>query len=74
MKGIEATRRPAANAPRTRRPAVSVHKDSVCVREILRVGTTGYLCNAAFHRNLMDAVRASGSAKTGPTLSPPKPC
>ena len=38
LNGIEATRRLAATAPRSRVLAMSMHKDSVYVREILRAG------------------------------------
>jgi two-component system response regulator NreC len=38
LNGIEATRRLVASAPRTRVLALSMHKDSVYVREILRAG------------------------------------
>ena len=38
LNGIEATRRLADLSPRTRVLALSMHKDSVYVREILRAG------------------------------------
>ena len=43
LNGIEATRRLAASAPHSRVLALSMHKDSVYVREILRAGARGYL-------------------------------
>src|SRR5438270_3503431 len=43
LNGIEATRRMAEVTPRTRVLALSMHKDSVYVREILRAGARGYL-------------------------------
>src|SRR6202162_3937659 len=43
LNGIEATRRLAASTPRTRVIALSMHKDSVYVREMLRAGARGYL-------------------------------
>ena len=43
LNGIEATRRVAGISPRTRVLALSMHKDSVYVREILRAGARGYL-------------------------------
>ncbi len=44
LNGIEATRRLAVSLPRTRVLALSMHKDSVYVREeILRAGARGYL-------------------------------
>jgi DNA-binding NarL/FixJ family response regulator len=42
LNGIEATRRLADSSPRTRVLALSMHKDSVYVREILRAGARGY--------------------------------
>ena len=47
LNGIEATRRMAEVAPRTRVLALSMHKDSVYVREILRAGARGYLLKDA---------------------------
>ena len=41
LNGIEATRRLASVSPRTRVLALSMHKDSVYVREILRAGAKG---------------------------------
>ncbi|MEK7405787.1 MAG: response regulator transcription factor [Acidobacteriota bacterium] len=58
LNGIEATRRLAASAPRTRVLALSMHKDSVYVREILRAGARGYLLKDAIDRDLLAAVRA----------------
>src|SRR5438128_8653618 len=43
LNGIEATRRLTASVPHTRVIALSMHKDSVYVREILRAGARGYL-------------------------------
>src|SRR5919205_802077 len=43
LNGIEATRRLASSLPHTRVVALSMHKDSVYVREILRAGARGYL-------------------------------
>ena len=43
LNGIEATRRLMAAVPHTRVIALSMHKDSVYVREILRAGARGYL-------------------------------
>src|SRR5208337_648039 len=41
LNGIEATRRLADSTPHTRVLALSMHKDSVYVREILRAGARG---------------------------------
>ena len=43
LNGIEATRRIREAVPRTRVLALSVHRDSVYVREIIRAGAEGYL-------------------------------
>src|SRR5947209_5770768 len=43
LNGIEATRRLLELVPHTRVLALSMHKDSVYVREILRAGAKGYL-------------------------------
>src|ERR1700736_392535 len=43
LNGIEATRRLTAADPHARVIALSMHKDSVSVREILRAGARGYL-------------------------------
>jgi len=71
LNGIEATRRLAASSPRTRVLALSMHKDSVYVREILRAGARGYLLKDAFDRDLLSAVRAvaGGEGYLSPTVS-----
>src|ERR1700694_5736342 len=58
LNGIEATRRLYASAPRTRILALSMHKDSVYVREILRAGARGYLLKDSIDSDLVAAVRA----------------
>ncbi len=58
LNGIEATRRLIASAPRTRVLALSMHKDSVYVREILRAGARGYLLKDSIDSDLVNAVRA----------------
>ncbi len=71
MNGIEATRRLAGLAPRTRVLALSMHKDSVYVREILRAGARGYLLKDAIDRDLVAAVRAvaAGEGYLSPAVS-----
>ena len=71
LNGIEATRRLAETAPRTRVLALSMHKDSVYVREILRAGARGYLLKDAFDRDLLAAVRAvaAGEGYLSPAVS-----
>lgn len=71
LNGIEATRRLATSSPRTRVLALSMHKDSVYVREILRAGARGYLLKDAIDRDLLDAVRAiaRGEGYISPAVS-----
>ena len=68
LNGIEATRRIADVSPRTRVLALSMHKDSVYVREILRAGARGYLLKDSIDVDLVNAVRAV--AKGDGYLSP----
>src|SRR5690242_18470333 len=58
LNGIEATRRIASSSPHTRVLALSMHKDSVYVREILRAGARGYLLKDSIDTDLINAVRA----------------
>ena len=58
LNGIEATRRLAVSSPHTRVLALSMHKDSVYVREILRAGARGYLLKDSIDTDLINAVRA----------------
>jgi two-component system, NarL family, response regulator NreC len=71
LNGIEATRRLASTSPRTRVLALSMHKDSVYVREILRAGARGYLLKDAIDRDLVEAVRAvaRGEGYLSPAVS-----
>ena len=58
LNGIEAPRRLASSSPHTRVLALSMHKDSVYVREILRAGARGYLLKDSIDTDLISAVRA----------------
>jgi DNA-binding NarL/FixJ family response regulator len=58
LNGIEATRRIGELSPRTRVLALSMHKDSIYVREILRAGARGYLLKDSSDNDLVAAVRA----------------
>jgi two-component system response regulator NreC len=58
LNGIEATRRLTGVSPRARVLALSMHKDSVYVREILRAGARGYLLKDSVDTDLIAAVRA----------------
>jgi DNA-binding NarL/FixJ family response regulator len=71
LNGIEATRRINGSAPRTRILALSMHKDSVYVREILRAGARGFLLKDAIDSDLLAAVRAvaSGEGYLSPAVS-----
>ena len=71
LNGIEATRRLSKLAPRTRVLALSMHRDSVYVREILRAGARGYLLKDAVDHDLLAAVRAvaSGHGYLSPEVS-----
>lgn len=68
LNGIEATRRIIEDSPRTRVLALSMHKDSVYVREVLRAGARGYLLKDSGDADLVAAVRAV--AKGDGYLSP----
>ncbi|MBL8228379.1 MAG: response regulator transcription factor [Bryobacterales bacterium] len=60
LNGIEATRRICESLPRARVLALSMHKDGVYVREILRAGASGYLLKDSDESDLLTAVRAVG--------------
>ncbi len=71
LNGIEATRRLAASIPHTRVIALSMHKDSVYVREILRAGARGYLLKDSGAEDLVKAIRAvaGGESWLSPAVS-----
>ena len=71
LNGIEATRRLAESAPHVRVLALSMHKDSVYVRETLRAGARGYLLKDSGANDLVAAVRAvaSGEGYLSPAVS-----
>lgn len=71
LNGIEATRRIGEVSLRTRVLALSMHKDTVYVREILRAGARGYLLKDAADHDLISAVRAvyRGDGYLSPTVS-----
>jgi DNA-binding NarL/FixJ family response regulator len=58
LNGIEATRRLLKLSPRSRVLALSMHKDAVYVREILRAGAKGYLLKDSSELEFLKAVRA----------------
>ncbi len=63
LNGIEATRRIVKASPKTRVLALSMHKDSVYVREILRAGARGYLLKDSSQQDFLSAVRAVAQGK-----------
>src|SRR5512142_882092 len=71
LNGIEATRRLGESAPHARVLALSMHKDSVYVRETLRAGARGYLLKDSPAGDLVSAVRAvaSGEGYLSPAVS-----
>jgi DNA-binding NarL/FixJ family response regulator len=71
LNGIETARRISKALPRTRILALSMHKDSVYVREILRAGARGYLLKESIEQDLVAAVRAlaKGDAYLSPSVS-----
>jgi two-component system response regulator NreC len=71
LNGIEATRRVTEAVPHSRVLALSMHKDSVYVREILRAGARGYLLKDAPAGDLVAAIRAlaSGEGYLSPAVS-----
>lgn len=71
LNGIEATRRLIAASPKTRVLALSMHKDSVYVREILRAGAKGYLLKDSSPKEFLNAVRnvAVGKGYLSPDVS-----
>ena len=71
LNGIEGTRRIAGISPRSRVLALSMHRDAVYVREMLRAGAKGYLVKDADDDALLDAVRAvaRGEAYLSPSVA-----
>jgi two-component system, NarL family, response regulator NreC len=71
LNGIEATRRLAELAPHARVIALSMHKDSVYVRETLRAGARGYLLKESGAGDLVTAIRAvaAGEGYISPSVS-----
>jgi two-component system, NarL family, response regulator NreC len=71
LNGIEATRRVVSSLPHSRVVALSMHKDSVYVREILRAGARGYLLKDSVADDLVAAIRAvaSGEGYLSPGVS-----
>lgn len=58
LNGIEGTRQICEELPKTRVIGLSMHRDSVYVREILRAGARGYLLKDSEDDDLLRAIRA----------------
>jgi len=71
MNGIEATRRLLEMLPRTRVIGLSMYKDLVYVRELLRAGASGYLVKDCDDAELLLAIRAAarGEAYLSPAVT-----
>lgn len=71
LNGIEGTRQICDELTRTKVIALSMHKDSVYVREILRAGARGYLLKDSEDEDLLKAVRCvfRGEAYLSPAVS-----
>lgn len=71
LNGIEATRRIREAEPLVRVLALSVHRDGVYVREIVRAGAEGYILKESADSELIAAVRAvaSGNSYLSPEVA-----
>lgn len=71
LNGIEGTRQICDELKSVRVVALSMHKDSVYVREILRAGARGYLLKDSDDEDLLRAIRAvnRGEAFLSPAIS-----
>jgi len=71
LNGIESTRQICDELKHTKVVALSMHKDSVYVREILRAGARGYLLKDSEDDDLVKAIRCvqRGEAFLSPAIS-----
>jgi DNA-binding NarL/FixJ family response regulator len=71
LNGIEATRRIREVAPHAHVLALSVHRDRVYVREMVRAGAEGYLLKESADTELLAAVRAvaDGNSYLSPEIA-----
>jgi DNA-binding NarL/FixJ family response regulator len=71
LNGIEGTRQICDELTQTKVIGLSMHKDSVYVREILRAGARGYLLKDSEDDDLLRAIRAvaRGQAFLSPSIS-----
>ena len=71
LNGIEATRRLLELVPRVRVIGLSMYRDAVYVRELLRAGASGYLVKDCDDAELLLAIRAAarGEAYLSPAVT-----
>jgi two-component system, NarL family, response regulator NreC len=71
LNGIEATRRLRDVSPRTKVLVLSMHKEAVYVREILKAGARGYILKDAIDTELISAIQsvARGDGYISPAIS-----
>lgn len=71
LNGIEATRQVTKLRPQTKVVALSMQKDGVYVREMLKAGARGYLLKECTESDLVSAIRevAQGKAWLSPDVS-----
>ncbi len=71
LNGIEATRRLHQISPRTKVLVLSMHKEAVYVREILKAGARGYILKDAIDTELISAIQsvARGDGYISPAVS-----
>jgi len=71
LNGIEATRRLHQISPRMKVLVLSMHKEAVYVREILKAGARGYILKDAIDTELVNAIQsvARGDGYISPAIS-----
>ena len=71
LNGIEATRRLHQISPRIKVLVLSMHKEAVYVREILKAGARGYILKDAIDTELVNAIQsvARGDGYISPAIS-----
>lgn len=71
LNGIDATKKMVQADPRLKVLVLSMHKEGVYVREILRAGARGYILKDAIDTELLNAVRsvARGDGYISPAVS-----
>ena len=71
LNGIEATRRMVAANSRIRVLVLSMHKEALYVREVLKAGARGYILKDAIDTELLSAMRsvARGDGYISPAIS-----